>query len=407
MARVPVHAFRTRLGLFSLRRNATSAPSRGFSGMNLPIGEVAPAFRSGSFLLSARGASQVSPVRRGWERDPTKTSQLNSTMIAILVPSRFTSGIKRHQTEFTVAPRGGIIMNSKEVVLITGSSTGFGRLFADTLARKGHTVFATMRDPGGRNAKNASEIRTLAEKDSLPIYVLEMDVTDDASVQRAVDAAVAKAGRIDVAINNAGYVVSGLAEAVTPEQAQRLMDTNFLGPVRVNRAVLPHMRRQRSGVLMHISSAAGRIIAPSMGFYCASKFALEALAEAYSYELAGQGIESVIVEPGQYETAVFGSAVTGADEARTDTYGAVKEIPAKVQAALSSSAGNAQEVADAVLRIIETPAGERQLRYFVSPQNFGVDEINALSKQVQANILAAFGLAADTKFRKGRAVGSV
>src|SRR3982074_2753252 len=168
-------------------------------------------------------------------------------------------------------------MNSKQVVLITGSSTGFGRLFADTLARKGHTVFATMRDPGGRNAKNASEIRTLAEKDSLPIYVLEMDVTDDASVERAADAAVAKAGRIDVAINNAGYVVSGLAEAVTPQQAQRLMDTNFLGPVRVNRAVLPHMRRQRSGVLMHISSAAfhGRDAAGRL--HRDSKFALEAL----------------------------------------------------------------------------------------------------------------------------------
>ena len=298
-------------------------------------------------------------------------------------------------------------MNSKQVVLITGSSTGFGKLFADTLARNGHTVFATMRDPGGRNAKNASEIRTLAEKDSLPIYVLELDVTDDASVERAVDAAVAKAGRVDVAINNAGYVVSGLAEAVTTEQAQRLIDTNFLGPVRVNRSVLPHMRRQRSGLLIHISSAAGRVIAPSMGFYCASKFALEALAEAYSYELASQGIESVIVEPGQYETPVFGNIVTAADEARTNTYGAVKQIPAKINAALSSTAGNAQEVADAVLRIIETPAGEKQLRYLVSPQSFGVDEINALSKRVQANVLEAFGLAADTKFLKGKAVGSV
>ena len=145
-------------------------------------------------------------------------------------------------------------MNSKQVVLITGSSTGFGRLFTETLARNGHTVFATMRDPGGHNAKNASEIRTLAEKDSLLIHALELDVTDDASVERAVDAAVAKAGRIDVAINNAGYYLSGLEEAVTTEQARRLMDTNFLGPVRVNRAVLPHMRRQRSGVLMHISS---------------------------------------------------------------------------------------------------------------------------------------------------------
>jgi len=298
-------------------------------------------------------------------------------------------------------------MSSKQVVLITGSSTGFGRLFVDTLARKGHTVFATMRDPGGRNAKNASEIRTLAEKDSLPIYVLELDVTDDASVERAVDAAVAKAGRIDVAINNAGYYLSGLEEAVTTEQARRLMDTNFLGPVRVNRAVLPHMRRQRSGVLMHISSGAGRVILPSAGFYCASKFALEALAEAYSYELASQGIESVIVEPGAYETPVFGNTVTAADQARTTTYGALQQMPAKVNAALSSSAGNAQEVADAVLRIIETPAGEKQLRYFVSPRKFGVDEINALSKQVQATVLEAFGLTADTKFLKGKAVGSV
>jgi NAD(P)-dependent dehydrogenase (short-subunit alcohol dehydrogenase family) len=298
-------------------------------------------------------------------------------------------------------------MNSKQVVLITGSSTGFGRLFAETLARNGHTVFATMRDTGGRNAKNASEIRTLAEKDSLPIHVLEMDVTDDASVQRAVDAAVAKAGRIDVAINNAGYSLSGLEEAVTTEQAQRLMDTNFLGPVRVNRAVLPHMRGQRSGVLIHVSSGAGRLVLPSFGFYCASKFALEALAEAYSYELAAQGIESVIVEPGAYQTAVFGNMVTAGDQARTDTYGAVKEIPAKINAALSSTTADAQEVADAVLRIIETPAGEKQLRYFVSPQNYGVEEINALAKQVQASVLEGFGLAADTKFLKGKAVGSV
>src|SRR5713226_8005317 len=298
-------------------------------------------------------------------------------------------------------------MNSKQVVLITGSSTGFGRLFTETLARKGHTVFATMRDPGGRNAKNASEIRALAEKESLPIHVLEMDVTNDTSVERAVDAAVAKAGRIDVAINNAGYYLSGLEEAVTTEQAQRLMDTNFLGPVRVNRAVLPHMRSQRSGLLMHISSGAGRVVLPSAGFYCASKFALEALAESYSYELAAQGIESVIVEPGAYETAVFGNSITAADVARTNTYGAAKEFPAKLNAALSSNAGNAQEVADTVLRIIETPAGERQLRYFVSPRNLGIDEINALSKQVQAKLLEAFGLAADTKFLRGKAVGSV
>jgi len=298
-------------------------------------------------------------------------------------------------------------MNSSQVVLITGSSTGFGRLFTETLARKGHTVFATMRDPGGRNAKNAAEIRTLAQKESLLIHILELDVTDDASVGRAVDAAAAEAGRIDVAINNAGYYLGGLAEAVTTEQAQRLMDTNFLGPVRVNRAVLPHMRRQGSGLLIHISSGAGRVVLPSFGFYCASKFALEALAESYSYELAAQGIESVIVEPGAYETAVFGNSVKAADVARTNTYGAAKEFPAKLNEALLSTAGNAQEVGDAVLRILETPAGEKHLRYRISAASFGVDEINALSRQVQANLLEAFGIAADTKFLKGKAAGSV
>ena len=298
-------------------------------------------------------------------------------------------------------------MSSKQVVLITGASTGFGRLFTETLARRGHTVFATMRDPGGRNAGNAAEIRGLAEKESLAVHVLEMDVTDDASVERGVAEAVAKAGRLDVAINNAGYYLSGLEEAVTTEQARRLMDTNFLGVVRVNRAVLPHMRRQRSGVIMHISSGAGRIILPSAGFYCASKFAMEALAEAYSYELAAQGIESVIVEPGAYETPVFGNTVRGADEARTETYGVAKEFPAKLNGALSSTAGNAQDVADVVLRIVETPAGEKKLRYFVSPQDVGLNEINAFLAGVQGKVLEAFGLTADAKFVKGKAVGAV
>jgi len=289
-------------------------------------------------------------------------------------------------------------MNSKQVVLITGASTGFGRLFAETLARKGHIVFATMRDLRKRNAKNAAEIRTLAEKDSLPIHVLEMDVTDDDSVEQAVDAVIAKAGRIDITINNAGYVLAGLGEAVTIEQAQHLMNTNFIGSVRVSRAVLPHMRRQHSGVLMYISSGAGRLVFPCMGFYCASKFALEAMAETYSYELATQGIESVLVEPGTFKTAVFGNTVMAADHARAETYGAAREIPAKLLSGFSTEAVDAQEVADLVLRIIETPAGEKQLRYFIAPYDIGVNEINAAAKRVQARVPEALGIAADTQF---------
>lgn len=297
-------------------------------------------------------------------------------------------------------------MASKQVVLITGSSTGFGRLFAETLARHGHTVFATMRDPAGRNAKNASEIRELAKRETLPLHTLELDVSNDNSVEQAVRSAADQAGRIDVAINNAGYGLSGLAEATTTEQAQQIMDTNFFGAVRVNRAVLPHMRRQRSGLLLHISSGAGRLVIPGFGFYCATKFALEALAETYRYELASQGIESSIIEPGAYQTAVFGNFEVAADQARTETYGVASQIPSKVTQILTTTAGNAQEVADAVLHIVETPAGQRKMRYRVSAGSLGVDEINALSESVQTRMFEAFGITTDTTFALRTAAGT-
>ena len=297
-------------------------------------------------------------------------------------------------------------MSSNQVVLVTGTSTGFGRLFAETLARHGHTVFATMRDPAVRNAANATELRTLAGKENLSLTVLEMDVTDESSVDRAVHACINQAGRIDVAINNAGYAVTGLAEATTISQVQQLMDTNFLGCVRVNRAVLSFMRKQHSGLLLHVSSGAGRVVLPGFGFYCASKFAVEALAESYHYELAGQGIESSIIEPGAYQTAVFGNMVTAADHARADTYGPVAQLADKVNAALSSNAANAQEIADAVLAIVETPAGKRQLRYRVSPTDLGVDAINNVCAQVESRVLDAFGLTADTTFTQRSAANA-
>jgi NAD(P)-dependent dehydrogenase (short-subunit alcohol dehydrogenase family) len=184
------------------------------------------------------------------------------------------------------------------------------------------------------------------------------------------------------------------------------MDTNFFGTVRVNRAVLPYMRRQRSGLLMHVSSGAGRVVLPAFGFYCASKFALEALAESYQYELAQQGIDSCIVEPGAYKTAVFGNMVRAADEARTETYGATNRIGEKVGGALASTSADAQEVADAVLAIVETEPGQRKLRYRISPQDLGVDAINAVASQVQARVLEAFGVTAETTFAKRSAAGA-
>jgi len=296
-------------------------------------------------------------------------------------------------------------MDLKQVALITGASTGFGRLIAETLARHGHTVFATMRDPVVCNAANSAELRTLAGKESLSLHVLEMDVTEEASVERAVRACVEQAGRIDVAINNAGYALVGLEEAVTVNQARQLMDTNFYGSVRVDRAVLPQMRKQGSGLLLHITSGAGRVVIPGAGFYCASKFALEALAESYHYELAGQGIESSIVQPGAYQTSVFGNMVKAADYNRTDTYGAAAQIPDKVNAALTATTGNAQDVADAVLSIVETTPGKRQLRYRVSPTDLGLEAINTVCSQVQARLLEGFGLTSETTFVQRSAAG--
>jgi NADP-dependent 3-hydroxy acid dehydrogenase YdfG len=297
-------------------------------------------------------------------------------------------------------------MANKLVVLVTGSSTGFGRLFAQTIAKNGHSVYATMRDPAVKNAANANALRDYAAKENLRLHVVEMDVNDEASVDRAVRSVADEAGRIDVAINNAGYALTGLAEATTVEQVRQIFDTNFLGCVRVDRAVLPFMRKQRSGLLLHVTSGAGRIVVPGFGFYCASKYAVEAMAEAYHYELAGQGIESCLLEPGAYKTEVFGNAVTAADHARTETYGTAAEMPAKVSAILNASAANAQDVADAVLSIVETPAGQRNLRYRISPTEMGLERINAVGAEVQAQIIETFGLTKDTTFAKQSASGA-
>ncbi len=229
--------------------------------------------------------------------------------------------------------------------------------------------------------------------------MFELDVTDDGSVERAVAAAIGQAGQIDVLVNNAAYGVLGIAESFTTEQARRAFDTNFLGIVRLNRAVLPHMRQKGRGLLLYVSSGAGRIVLPCMSLYTASKFALEAFAETYRYELASQGIDSVIVQPGAYPTGILGRLEEGADGSRAATYGAVNEIPQKISTLVGASKGNPQEIADVILQIIETPAGRREFRYRVGSGAGGVQSINANCEQVQKQVLEAFGVSEETKFR--------
>jgi len=290
-------------------------------------------------------------------------------------------------------------MDDGKVVLITGTSSGFGRVIAETLARKKYHVFATMRDIKGRNATVAREIAELAKHESLSLQTLELDVTNDSTVEPAVSKVVLQSGRIDVLVNNAGYGVMDLAETVTTAQAQRQFDTNFFGVLRMNRAVLPTMRRQKSGLLLHVSSGGGRLVIPGMGLYCASKFAMEALAEVYRYELASQGIDSVVIEPGAYATPIMAKLEKGEDPKRKTGYGEMAEVPEKLKAKIGSSRANPQEIADAVLQIIETPAGQRHLRYRVGPGGPGVQRINAVTDEVQAQMLEAFGITAETKFK--------
>jgi NAD(P)-dependent dehydrogenase (short-subunit alcohol dehydrogenase family) len=287
----------------------------------------------------------------------------------------------------------------QQVVLITGASSGFGRLIAETLARKNYQVYATMRNVNSRNAAVVREIAELAERESLSLQTLELDVTDDASVESAVSEVVAQCGRIDVLVNNAGYGIMDLAESVTLAQAQRQFDTNFFGVLRMNRAVLPAMKRQGNGLLLQVSSGGGRLAIPGMALYCASKFAMEALAEVYRYELASLGIDSVVLEPGAYATPIMGKLEEGEDPSRKTGYGEMAQVPEKLKAKIGSSRANPQEIADVVLRIIETPAGKRHLRYRVGPGGPGVQRINALTDEIQREMLEAFGIAALTKFK--------
>ncbi len=285
-------------------------------------------------------------------------------------------------------------MKTSQVVLVTGSSSGFGRLIALALARRGYRVFGSMRESTGRNAAASGEFRAVAEREGLALEPLELDVTSDASVEDAVRAVLERAGRIDILVNNAGIACLGVAEAFTLAQARRIFEVNFFGVARMNRAVLPQMRRQRSGLLVHISSGSGRGVLPAMGFYTASKFALEALAETFRYELAALGIDSIIVEPGPYSTPILERFEEPADQARAAAYSAIAEVPKKVHGLLTSAPGDPQEVAEAVVRLIETPAGERPLRTVLGELAQALVPLNEFAAQLQRGIFEATGLLA-------------
>ena len=287
-------------------------------------------------------------------------------------------------------------MSKSKHIFITGASAGFGFEATKALAEKGHTVYATMRGVAGKNADKAEALEKWAKDGGHSLHVLELDVTDDASVDKAVAAAMEKGG-IDVLINNAGVGTWGIDEGYTVDQAQQVFDINVFGVMRLNHAVVPHFRKAGKGLVIYISSGLGRIVFPFMAVYTASKFAVEGFAESTSYELAPLGIQSVIVQPGAYGTTFLANSIHPENDVAS-TYGPTAKMfeafgSGFEDRAKSGGLGDPSEVVQALVEEVERPAGDRNLRRTVGQDVAEpVSAINKTCDQVQGQLLSAFGL---------------
>jgi NAD(P)-dependent dehydrogenase (short-subunit alcohol dehydrogenase family) len=288
------------------------------------------------------------------------------------------------------AVAGAERLSEQKVVLVTGSSSGFGALIVRTLARQGHHVFASMRGVSSRNADAAAELCAWAGRESATLDVVEMDVTSETSVQTCVEGVLARAGHIDIVVNNAGASASGPIEAFSEVQVEALYSLNVFGPWRVNKAVLPSMRRRRSGLLLHISSTLGRVLPGSGGLYPATKWALEGLTESLSYQVKAFGIDVVLLEPGSYPSPATGKAMQAEDRDVVAQYARAHALVARLKGQPPDETyrqPDPQEVADAVARLIDLPAGQRPLRSVVGPVfTEGVREYNDAYESTKAHL---------------------
>lgn len=285
------------------------------------------------------------------------------------------------------------------VVVVTGCSSGFGRQVSEALARKGDRVYATMRDVGGRNAPVATELQSLAADESLDLRPLEMDVTSAPSVNAAAERVIAESGAPDVVINNAGQMFVGITEAFSDQEVTDQLDVNVVGVHRVNRAFLPAMRARGRGLLMNVSSIAGRLGVPFNGVYHASKWALEGYSLALRGELASSGVDVVVVEPGPFTTALFPTMRLPADaEGRGATYPAVAhETFAAIGGmfdTMFNDPGTPTDptlVVDRMVELVEMAPGARPFRSVVGV-DFGVRDRNAAVEPHDVGVLEAAGL---------------
>lgn len=278
-------------------------------------------------------------------------------------------------------------------ILITGCSSGFGFDATKYFASKGHNVYASMRNTGGKNKEAASQLSEYATTNSLNIEIVDLDVTSDESVLSATSALPA----IDVLINNAGVGFGGPVEAFSAEEILAQLDLNIVGTLRVAKAVLPMMRQQKSGLIIQVSSTAGRAAFPGFGVYNASKWGLEGVSEALRYEVSPLGIDVVLVEPGPFSTEFFGNIKQPKDEEIAAAYSHIQEFIGGFGQQVTGLFEDENAPTDPMIvvetfeKLIDMPNGTRPLRT-IAGLDFGFQSLNDAVEPIRKASLEAFGV---------------
>ncbi len=288
----------------------------------------------------------------------------------------------------------------RKIILITGASSGFGRLTAEALAKAGHTVYASMRETAGQNAPEVAKVAAFSKENGVDLRTVELDVLSQESVDAAVSKVIGESGRIDVLIHNAGHMSFGPAEAFTPEQFAQLYDINVLSTQRVNRAALPQMRKQGRALLVWVSSSSARGgTPPYLSPYFAAKAAMDSLAVSYAGELTRWGIETAIIVPGAFTkgTNHFAHAGSPADKARAAAYNegpyaGVPEQALKGLASLEPADADVRAVAEAIVKVVDLPFGKRPFRTHIDPSQDGSEIVNGVADRVRAEMFRRIGL---------------
>lgn len=288
---------------------------------------------------------------------------------------------------------------SKNIV-ITGASSGFGAMTARALADAGHTVYAGMRDIAGRNTRAAVSAADYSREFGVDLHSIELDVSNQASIDAAIATILSAVSRLDVVVHNAGHMVLGPTEAFTVEQIAQVYDTNVLSTQRVNQAVLPYLRAQQDGLLVWVGSTSTRGgTPPYLAPYFAAKAAEDALAVSYAAELARFGIDTTIIVPGAFTTGTNHFANAG-HAARTDITaeyethyaGLVDQVNDKL-AALSPTDADPTEVARQIVRVVDLPKGQRPFRVHIDPADDGAEEVNSVGDRIREQFYQRIGLA--------------